>query len=75
MTKQIENYLTANAHLKKRRVMFVNFLGGLAWGLGTVLGATIVAAIVIAILRFFNFIPGFNQILDALPKSSPSLFK
>ncbi|MBI2019754.1 hypothetical protein HYS95_03770 [Candidatus Daviesbacteria bacterium] len=46
-----------------------NFLGGLAWGLGTVIGATIIAAVVIAILRAFNFIPGLDQLLESLPKS------
>ncbi len=69
MTPQIEKHLTANMNLKKRQIIFANFLGGLAWGLGTVIGATIIAAIVIAILRFFNFIPGLSQILEALPKS------
>ncbi len=49
--------------------MISNFLGGLSWGLGTVIGATVVVAILISVLRFFNFIPGLDQILDGLTKS------
>lgn len=55
---------------KKRHIIIANFLGGLAWGLGTVIGATIIAAILISVLRFFNFIPGLSQILESLPKSA-----
>lgn len=60
-------------NLKKRQIMIGNFLGGLAWGLGTVIGATIIAAIVIAILRFFNFIPGLSELLDQVSKPSTTL--
>lgn len=71
MTPQIEKHLKANITMRKRDIMAANFLGGLAWGLGTVIGATIVAAILISILRFFNFIPGFDQIINQLPKNKP----
>lgn len=55
-------------NMRKRHIMLANFLGGLAWGLGTVIGATIIAALLISILRFFNFIPGLDQIINQLPK-------
>ena len=51
--------------------MIANFLGGLAWGLGTVIGATIVTAVVISLLNYFNFIPGFDQITNQFPKNKP----
>lgn len=70
-TQQIEKHLSANMNMNKKNIIVSNFLGGLAWGLGTVIGATIVAAIVISILRFFNFIPGFDQIINQLPKNKP----
>jgi hypothetical protein len=69
MTPQIEKHLKANMNMRKRDIIMANFLGGLAWGLGTVIGATIVAAIVISILNYFNFIPGLDQLLQGLPKS------
>ena len=71
MTPQIEKHLTANMNMRKRDIMMANFLGGLAWGLGTVIGATIVAAVVISLLNYFNFIPGLDQITNQLPKNKP----
>lgn len=68
MTPQIERHLKANMNMRKRHIMLANFLGGLAWGLGTVIGATIIAALLFSILRFFNFIPGLDQIINQLPK-------
>jgi len=67
VTPQIERHLKASTNMKKRNIIFVNFLGGLAWGLGTVIGATLIAALLISLLRFFNFIPGLDQIINQLP--------
>ena len=58
-------------NMRKRDIMIANFLGGLAWGLGTVIGATIVTAVVISLLNYFNFIPGFDQITNQFPKNKP----
>jgi len=44
-------------HLSKRKIMVNNFLGGLAWGFGTVLGASILAALVILILSRLGTVP------------------
>lgn len=68
MTPQIERHLRANANMKKKNIMIANFLGGLAWGLGTVIGATIIAALLISFLRIFNFIPGLDQITNQFSK-------
>jgi hypothetical protein len=64
MTKEIKEHLSANGYLSKRQIMLNNFLGGLAWGLGTVIGATIVVAILFSILGQFGFIPGVNDLLN-----------
>ncbi len=68
MTPEVEKHLTANMTMSKKHIMIANFLGGLAWGLGTVIGATVVVAILVTILRIFNFIPGLNEILQQLPQ-------
>ena len=39
------------------RLMFHNFLGGMAWGLGTVIGATIVVAILLFLMRALGGVP------------------
>lgn len=54
-TPQIERHLSANMTLKKRQIILYNFLGGLAWGFGTVVGATVVVAIIGYILGLFGF--------------------
>lgn len=56
-TKEIENHLTANFRLKKRQIMVANFLGGLAWGFGTVIGATVIVALLLGILRALGYVP------------------
>ncbi len=44
-------------NLSKRDIIVANFLGGLAWGLGTVVGATIIAA---ALIYSLNKVGIFN---------------
>ena len=55
MTPEIERHLSANAHISKKKVMYLNFLGGLAWGFGTVVGASVIVAIIGYILGLFGF--------------------
>jgi hypothetical protein len=65
MTKEIHQHLTTNYYLSKKQIMVNNFIGGLCWGLGTVIGATIVVAILFSTLEFFNFVPGIDQLLNS----------
>ncbi len=53
----IEKYQEVNKRINKKEIFLNNFLGGLAWGLGSVVGATIVVALLISLLKFVNFIP------------------
>ncbi len=57
MSQQIRDHLTANSYIKKKDIIIGNFLGGLAWALGSVIGATIVVAILFSMLKTINFIP------------------
>ena len=41
----------------KKDIMVRNFLGGLAWGLGSVIGATVIVAILVGLLSVVDFIP------------------
>lgn len=66
MTKEIEKHLTANSWLKKRQIMLANFLGGLAWGFGTVVGATLVVALLLGILKVLGFIPFVGDLVTQL---------
>ncbi len=66
----VHNHLTANAHMRKRDIILGNFLGGLFWGLGSVIGATIIVALLITFLRTIDFVPLLgnftNQILSSI---------
>ena len=70
-TPQIESHLTANMNISKKDIIVGNFLGGLAWGFGSVMGATIVVAIIGAVLStlgVFNAISSFFQQLPQVPQ-------
>lgn len=62
MTKEIYNHLTAGGRLRKRDIMTANFLGGLAWGLGTVIGATVIVALLLSVLNFVGYIPVVGEL-------------
>ena len=47
--------------LPMRKVVLNNFLGGLAWGVGTVLGATLIVGIIILILNRLSALPGIGN--------------
>ena len=62
-------------HLSTGKMIVNNFLGGLAWGFGTVLGATIVAALVLFILSKLDTVPVIgdfiSRILDQVNTRQP----
>ena len=51
VTKEIIQHLSAGMNLSKKEIIYSNFLGGIAWGAGTVLGAIIIAAIIFYTLK------------------------
>lgn len=44
-------------HISTWKVILNNFLGGLAWGFGTVLGATVVVGLVVIIISKLGGVP------------------
>lgn len=75
----VNNHLSANAHMKKRNIIIGNFLGGLAWGFGTVVGATVVVAILVGLVRSINFVPVVGQfvsgVIDVVQQNQTNPFK
>lgn len=59
--------LTANQGVRKRDVLMANFIGGIAWGLGSVIGATIIVAILVWVLNTLGL---FDYFKDYLPQTS-----
>ena len=49
--------------------MAANFLGGIAWGFGSVLGATIVVAVVIILLKSLGGLPIIGSFINEITHS------
>ena len=69
-TEQIKSHLTANMNVSKKDIIIGNFLGGLSWGVGTVVGATVIVAFVGGILNAL----GIFDFLKSLPQT-PQLYR
>lgn len=69
MADENQRRLTANGNLSNRSIIFKNLLGGIFWGVGSVIGATLIVASLLGLARIFFFIPGledfFSQIAPA----------
>ncbi|KKR83796.1 MAG: hypothetical protein UU73_C0003G0245 [Candidatus Daviesbacteria bacterium GW2011_GWA1_41_61] len=51
VTPQIKQHLKANMTLSKKEIIVNNFLGGLFWGFGSVVGAGVVVTVIGYILN------------------------
>lgn len=52
--------------------MLNNMAGGLMWGIGTVVGATVVISIMVGLLRTFNFLPFSEQLVNQIQSNFTS---
>lgn len=75
ISRQIEKHLTARGNMRKRDIMLGNFLGGITWGVGSVIGATIVIAILLGILRSINWVPFAKETADTIEHRTSVLTK
>ena len=73
----MEKYEGVKRHLKD--IIFNNFLGGIAWGLGATVGVSIVIAILSLILKNINLVPFVgnfvSQITNYVLQNNPQLIK
>jgi hypothetical protein len=56
----------------KRQLMAANFLGGIAWGFGTVMGATILVALVLFLLQVLGGLPLIGSYINAFTEAVTS---
>lgn len=61
--ESVTNHLTASINMKKKDIMIGNFLGGIAWGVGSVVGATVIVGILIYVLKILGLFNYLNAIL------------
>lgn len=76
ITENMENKLTANMNISKKDIIIGNFLGGLAWGVGSVVGVALVGfAIGVALnaLGVFSAIGNLFAPLNSLQELNKSL--
>ncbi len=64
----------ANSNLTLKRVMLNNLIGGLMWGAGTVIGASLIISILIGFFKTFNFLPFSDQVVKTI-ESNPASTK
>ncbi len=65
---EIEDRGSFRAMLPIRKIILANFLGGMAWGLGVFLGATILVAILVFLLESLAGIPFIQNIINVFTK-------
>lgn len=53
-------------NLSRKEIVFSNLLGGLAWGIGSVLGATAVVAIIGFILKGLGVFNAIGTVINQL---------
>ena len=56
VTKQVKQHLNAGQDMRKKDIFIGNFIGGIAWGLGTVVGATVIIAALTAFLNHLGLL-------------------
>ncbi len=66
---QALEYLLTAGYVSKRRLYLANFMRGLFFGFGSVLGATVLIGAMIWILSFFSNIPFIGDIVVAVRDS------
>lgn len=44
-----------------KNLFWKNFLSGMCWGVGSVVGASLVISLILGVLRYVNFVPIFGS--------------
>ncbi len=50
--------------IKKKDIIIGNFLGGIAWGVGSALGASVVVGVIIYFLNLIGAFTGLNTFFE-----------
>jgi len=64
----LENLFAAD-YISKKRLYYENFLRGMFFSMGTLVGAAVVATVVLWVLSLFNSFPFINHISQAIQSS------
>lgn len=70
MPQPYRRKVNANGDSSKKVILINNFLGGLAWGIGTLIGAALVFAILIPSLNLFKYVPVIGDIVSQVQQNT-----
>lgn len=62
MTPEIQDHQEAFGRVKKRNIILNNFLGGMAWGIGTIIGASVIVGAAGYILNKLGILSTFSAL-------------
>jgi len=76
---QTQPYEKANQNLPLKKILWNNFIAGIAWALGATIGISIIFAILSIISRNINFVPivgsFISDVIDFILKNNANLHK
>jgi len=61
-------------YLPKKEIFINNFIGGLAWGLGTIFGATTVALVLGLIVHFLGGLPLIGELIAQVKQAAEEAY-
>lgn len=67
--QQALEYLFASTHVDKKRLYIENFMRGIFFSVGTVIGLSICATVLLSILSLFDSLPFVKDISEAIQNS------
>lgn len=66
MDKELRKILTGNNLFSLRSIILRSLLGGIAWGVGSVIGATLIIALFVTFLHSLNWVPVIGDIATGI---------
>lgn len=65
-------YLLAAGYVNKKRLYFENFMRGIFFSVGSIIGAAVVVTLLLWVLSFFDGLPFINDISQAVENTIES---
>lgn len=69
VARQALEYLFAARYISKKRLYFENFIRGMFFSIGSIVGIAVTATLILWVLSLFNSFPFIQQIYDAVEQS------
>jgi hypothetical protein len=67
--RQLVEELFYDLHASRHQIFFLNLVRGIFFGFGTVLGGTVLVALIVWVLSQIGWIPGVHELINAIQNS------